>query len=391
MVDSREDGGVEARLTRMLRAEFEPADTPVDSERLVAELAAAARPGSRRRGLAAAAAVIGVAALAVLGGGLIARLVPIGGGPSSPETVAVSPSGSSRPTPSGTPFLPFAWELVELSVPSDLIDDHVAGVSADGGVILLVPTTAFANAHVVTPSEVTEVVVPDHTVGAQIHGQLGRDGTFAILAELGQLWRYDVAAKTYVRLPNPPGSIGVADWTLASNDRMLALTGLRASPEFGGITDTRLWTLDFETLAYTELGGRTDAIAAFAIADGGAVVVTDTSPEHDNSGWILYRIDPEGSDELLYDFRGGPGSVAALALAPDGTTVAFAIQGAGSWIVESPEGEARQVSEGQVIDFSPDGKLLRAEFADGHIEVIDRQGAFVSSVPAGPTGWGLLP
>lgn len=302
-----------------------------------------------------------------------------GGGGSSHSSDPTATSTSPSPAPP-------TWQLREVALPMELAGHSVLGVSPDGETILVGDASAFSSVHLVTPTEVVELVVPGHTAGTPVVAQLSPDARFVVLMERGRLWRFNIAAHTYDVLPNAPGTEGAIGWALSDSGRLLVLTGRVASVEFGGATDTALWTLDLSELRYERLGTRTDGIAVYPLT-GGAALLSDESVSHDNSGWVVHGMRPDGSDEVLYDIGRQFGVVAAFALSPDGTALAVTLADNGTWILEASAEEAIEVSAGRVIDFSPDGAMLRMALPDGWVKALDREGTVIATVSGPTTGW----
>jgi hypothetical protein len=338
----------------------------------------------------------GIAIIAGVGCGLIST-GDESRGPGGPHSTSVgSPRSTARASPTvvtGTPsptFRASSWELRGLNVPPELAEFAIAGSSPDGAVILAIEPTAFSSAHLVTPDAVREIIVPDHIAGAPIGAQLSADGSYAVVSELGHLWHYDVGEMTYERLPDPPESNGVIGWTLGPDHALLALTGPVANPAFGTTTDTLLWKLDLQSREFVQVGSRTDGIAVYW-AGACAALLVDRSQRQDNTGWVLFLI-CDGSDELFFDIGAAHGSASSLAVAPDGSAIAFGLPNdGGSWLVESSLAPAMRLSDGQVVDFSPDGRLIRITHPGGEVEAVDREGRSHVSLPRQPTGWVAVP
>jgi hypothetical protein len=328
--------------------------------------------------------------------GLSLRLLHIGGigdlpSPSaSPTATGASSStapSSSPPSASPTPYQLSPWHLVQLQLPGELKGYLVNGVSPNGSLILVQEPQAAQSVYlIVSPTDVRDLVAPGHTVGAPIGSGLSPDARFVLLTELGQAWLYDTGSKAYTSLPNPPGTTGGGFW-VGDASHLLVLTGPKASHQFGGTTNTQLWRLDLQTLAFTKLGTRHDGLAVYPTADGGAVLLTDTSLQHDNTGSILYRVLPDGSDRVLYDLGGSQTPPAAWAVAPDGQSVAFNTAGLKVLLFDGPSRQPREVAHGIVQDFSPDSILLRIVQQDGGVQAIDRTGQIVTSLPGSASGW----
>ena len=295
------------------------------------------------------------------------------------------------PSPSPTPYALSSWRLVHLELPADLAGHLVNGVSSDGRLVLVQEPQAAQSVHlIVSATDVRDLIVPGHTQGAPIGSVLSPDGHFVLLSELGQAWQYDIASMVYSALPNPPGTTG-GQFSVVDAQHLLVLTGPLASYEFGGTTNTQLWRLDLNTLTYTKLGMRHDGIAANPTAEGGAVLLVDTSPHHDNTGWIFYRILPDGSDHVLYDYRAHYPGPLNFAVARDGQSLAFTNTAGRASLYEGSSGAGREVGAGIVRDFSPDSVLLRLEQKDGTVEAVDRSGTIVYSVPGPASGWIRVP
>jgi hypothetical protein len=387
---------LERQLRDLLGGDIERAVLPTDENAIVARLSDSGRIGDeRRRGswLIPMAATVLVAAVAT---GVSLRVFHIGdvaGGPSpsassgaTGSTLPVSSSPTTpidSPRPSGLSF----WQLVQLELPTDFKGYLVRGVSPDGARVLVQePQAAQSLFLIVSPTDVRDLVVPNHEVGAPIGSSLSPDGGFVLLSELGQAWTYDIDRETYTKLPNPPGTTVGFFW-VANASNLLVLTGPMASHEFGGTTNTQLWRLDLDTLTYSELGSRHDGVNVFPAEDGGAMLVTDTSAEHDNSGWVLFQILPDGSDQLFLDVGASYPTPSALAVGLDGQSVAFTVGDDLRVMYFDGRYRAAQIGVGYVQDFSPDSLLLRLAQADGSVQAVDRTGALVTSLSQPTTGW----
>jgi hypothetical protein len=276
---------------------------------------------------------------------------------------------------------------VPLELPAELEGYLVRGVSPDGARVLVQEPQAAQSVHlIVSPTDVRNLVVPDHAVGAPIGSAMSPDGRFVLLSELGQAWIYDIDQETYTKLPNPPGTTVGFFW-VANASNILVLTGPMASHEFGGTTNTQLWRLELDTLTYSGLGARHDGINVFPAEDGGAMLVTDASAEHDNSGWILYRILPDGSDHLWLDVGASFPTPSALAVGLDGESLVFTIGDDFRAMYFDGRAAVVQIGLGIVLDFSPDSLLLRLAQADGSVQAVDRTGALVTSLSSLASGW----
>jgi hypothetical protein len=386
---------LERQLRDLLRGETDRAVVPTDEDAILARLTDSGRRDERprRSWLVAVAATVLVAAVAT---GASLRLFHIGevaGGPSpsassgasgSTPPVSSTPTTSSiSPRPSGLSY----WQLVPLELPAELEGYLVRGVSPDGARVLVQEPQAAQSVHlIVSPTDVRNLVVPDHAVGAPIGSAMSPDGRFVLLSELGQAWIYDIDQETYTKLPNPPGTTVGFFW-VANASNILVLTGPMASHEFGGTTNTQLWRLELDTLTYSGLGARHDGINVFPAEDGGAMLVTDASAEHDNSGWILYRILPDGSDHLWLDVGASFPTPSALAVGLDGESLVFTIGDDFRAMYFDGRAAVVQIGLGVVLDFSPDSLLLRLAQADGSVQAVDRTGALVTSLSSLASGW----
>ena len=392
------DAEVERQLRDLLRGDIDRAVVPTDENAIVARFTDSSGMGDerpRRSWLVPVAATVLVAAVAT---GVSLRMFDIGEVASGPSPSASSgasgatPPVSSNPTtssisprPSGLSY----WQLVQLELPAELEGYLVRGVSPDGALVLIQePQAAQSVRLIVSPTDVRDLVAPEHTIGAPIGSALSPNGRFVLLSELGQAWIYDIDQETYTKLPNPPGTSGGSFW-VGNASRLVVLTGPRASHEFGGTTNTQLWRLDLDTLTYSELGVRHDGVNVFPTEDGGAVLVTDTSAEHDNSGWILYRILPDGSDHLWLDLGASFPTPSALAVGFDGQSIAFTVGEDLRAMFFDGRYRSAQIGLGYVLDFSPDSLLLRLAQRDNSVQAIDRTGALVTSLPQLASGWVL--
>lgn len=400
------DDEVERQLRDLLRLDIDRAVVPTDENAIVAGFTHNSRLDDerpRRSWLVLVAATVLVAAVAT---GVSLRVFHIGeagngpapsaspGASGSPPPVSPTPTTSSVvPRPSGLSY----WQLVPLELPAELEGYLVTGVSSDGARVLVQEPQAAQSVHlIVSPTDVRSLVAPDHTTGAPIGSALSPDARFVLLSELGQAWIYDIDHDTYTKLPNPPGTTGGSFW-VANARSLVILTGPRASREFGGTTNTQLWRLDLDTLTYSELGARHDGINVFPAEDGGAMLVTDTSAEHDNSGWVLFQILPDGSDRLFLDLGASYPTPLNLAVGLNGgldgrsvvfgQSVAFTVGDDLRVMYFDGRAAAAQIGLGHVMDFSPDSLLLRVAQADGSVQAMDRTGALVTSLPQTTTGW----
>lgn len=393
---SDQNSDMERRLQDLLEADLRRSVTPTDSDAILANMGRHDQEGSGRHVRSWVVPVVGTVLIATVATGLSLRLFHIGevaGGPSpsaslggvdqTPSASSSLPGYSSSPTPSG----PSAWHLVQLELPAELKGYLVNGVSHDGAIALVQEPQAAQSVHlIVSPADVRDLVVPGHTVGAPIGSSLSPDARFVLLSELNQAWVYDIGSKGYVSLPNPPGSTGAAFW-ISDARHLLALTGSRASHEFGGTTNTQLWRFDLDSLAYSRLGTRHDGLDVYPTSDGGAVILIDTSPAHDNTGWIFQRVLPDGSDHALYEMGADNPPPSAWAVAPDGQSVAFTTEGLEVLLYDGSTAQPRQIAVGYIRDFSPDSVLLRIVQQDGVVQAIDRSGLVVISLAGPATGW----
>jgi hypothetical protein len=403
---AEDNSDLDRQLRDLLRGDIERAVLPTDENAIVARFTDSGRIGDeprRRSWLVLMAATVLVAAVAT---GVLLRVLHIGevaSGPSpstssgaSGSILPVSPTpatSSISPRPSGLSY----WQLVQLELPAELEGYLVTGVSPDGARVLVQePQAAQSVRLIVSSTDIRDLVAPEHTTGAPIGSALSPDARFVLLSELGQAWIYDIDHDTYTKLPNPPGTTGGSFW-VANASNLVVLTGPRASHEFGGTTNTQLWRLDLDTLTYSELGARHDGINVFPAEDGGAMLVTDTSAEHDNSGWVLFQILPDGSDRLFLDLGASYPTPLNLAVGLNGgldgrsvvfgQSVAFTVGDDLRVMYFDGRAAAAQIGLGHVMDFSPDSLLLRVAQADGSVQAMDRTGALVTSLPQTTTGW----
>jgi hypothetical protein len=387
---------LERQLRDLLRGDIERAVLPTDENAIVARFTDSGRIGDERRRRSWLVPMAATVLVATVATGVSLRVFHIGdvaGGPapsaSSGATGSTLPVSSSPTTPldSPRPSGLSLWQLVQLELPTEFKGYLVNGVSPDGALVLVQEPQAAQSVHLISsPTEVRDLVAPGHTAGAPIGSALSPDARFVLLSELGQAWIYDMDHATYTKLPNPPGTTGGFFW-VANASNLVVLTGPRASHEFGGTTNTQLWRLGLDTLTYSELGARHDGIFLFPAEDGGAMLVTDTSPEHDNSGWVLFRILPDGSDQLFLDLGASYPTPLNLAVGLDGQSVAFTVGDDLRAMYFDGRYRAAQIGLGHVLDFSPDSLLLRLAQADGSVQAVDRSGALVTSLPQSTTGW----
>jgi hypothetical protein len=256
-------------------------------------------------------------------------------------------------------------------------------VSPDSSQIVFRDADVYDPIYLLNGSRVKELVPPGHVLGAPIGSQMFPGGRTLLIAELAHAWVYSIARGTFELIPDAPEGGGMY---VLSDGRIAALTGRVAEHEFGGVTDSKVWLLDSKRVAYTRLGTRTDGISMIPMSNAVALI-TDRSPDHDNSQWIWYRIRFDGSESVIHDFVGAPG---CFALAPDGAHVALTKtdgQDAGTWLVDVATGTERRVTDGCVISFSPDGLQVAVSFSDGHTEAIALDGTAVTSIATNQFGW----
>ncbi len=397
---------LERQLRDLLREDVERGVLPADENAILARFTDGGRAGDERRRRSWLLLISATVLVATVATGVSLQVLHIGevaGGPSpsasSGATESALPVSSSPttfsilPRPSGLSY----WQLVPLELPAELEGYLVKGVSPDGARVLVQePQAAQSVRLIVSPTDIRDLVAPEHTTGAPIGSALSPDARFVLLSELGQAWMYDVDHDTYAKLPNPPGTTGGSFW-IANARSLVILTGPRASHEFGGTTNTQLWRLDLDTLTYSELGTRHDGINVFPAEDGGAMLLVDTSAEHDNSGWVLFQILPDGSDRLSLDLGASYPTPLNLAVGLNGgldgrsdvlgQSVAFTVGDDLRVMFFDGRYAAAQIGVGLVQDFSPDSLLLRLVQADGSVQAVDRTGALVTSLPPSPTGW----
>jgi hypothetical protein len=293
------------------------------------------------------------------------------------------PSPTSSPVP--TPFAPTSWELSTVILPAGHEDGVIYDISPDGSLI------AFRDADVYDPAYLSaggraprELVPPGHTQGAPVGVQMFPDGQTLLIGELAHVWLYNIATGAFDLIPDPPD--GGSGTYVLTDGRIVVLTGSVASHEFGGVTDSKLWMLDSTMESYTQLGTRTDGISMIPMTNAVALI-TDRSPDHDNSQWFWYRIGFDGSESLIHEFEGPPG---CFALALDGTLVAVSrmLDGeGGTWLVDVAGGGERRISDGCPVSFSPDGLQLAVYFSDGHTEAIALDGTILTSIASNQFGW----
>jgi hypothetical protein len=206
------------------------------------------------------------------------------------------PSASIAPTP----FVPTSWELRPVILPAGHEDGVIHSVSADGSVIVFRDADIYDPLYLVVAGHMRELVPPGHVQGAPVDSQMFSDGRTLLIGELAHAWLYSIATGTFELIPDAPE--GGSGMYVLTDDRIVALTGSVAKHEFGGVTNSKLWLLDLRTMAYGQLGMRTDGISMIPMTDAVALVV-DRSPDHDNSQWFWYRVGFDGTDTLLYEFR----------------------------------------------------------------------------------------
>ena len=294
----------------------------------------------------------------------------------------------SQPQPiesaAATPFVPTTWELRPIVLPAGHEGGVIMDVSPDGSVIVFRDADVYDPLYIEVGSQVRELVPPGHERGAPVGSQMFADGRTLLIGELAHAWIYDIPTGTSELIPDPPEG-GSGTYAL-TDGRTVALTGSVASYEFGGVTDSKLWLLDPTAMAWSQLGTRRDGITMLPMSDGVALVV-DRSPDHDNSQWVWYRIDFDGSESLIHAFEGPPG---CFALALDGAHVAVSRttgRDDGTWLVDVATGDERRISDGCPVRFSPDGLELAVHFSDGHWEAVSLSGTIVTSVTSGNVGW----
>jgi hypothetical protein len=283
-----------------------------------------------------------------------------------------------------TPFVPTSWELSPIILPAGHADGVIHDVSPDGSVLVFRDADLYDPLYIEVRGQVRELVPPGHEQGAPIGSQMFSDGRTLLIGELAHAWLYDIATGSFELIPDPPE--GGSGTYVLTDGRVAALTGSVADHEFGGVTDSKLWLLDSNMAAYSQLGTRTDGISMIPMTDA-VGLVTDLSPAHDNSHWIWYRIGFDGSGSVIHDFDAPPG---CFALALDGTHLALTKNGGqdtGTWLVDIATGAERRISDGCAISFSPDGLQLAIYFPDGHTEAITLDGKVVTSVASAQTGW----
>jgi hypothetical protein len=282
-----------------------------------------------------------------------------------------------------TPFVPTAWELRPIVLPGGHENGVIFDVSADGSVIVFRDANVYDPIYVAVGSEVRELVPPAHEQGAPIGSQMFPDGRTLLIGELAHAWLYDIASGAFRLIPDAPE--GGSGTYVLTDGRIVALSGSVAKHEFGGVTDSKLWLLDPTTMTYVELETRHDGITMIPMSDAVALVV-DRSPEHDNSQWVFYRIDFDGSESLIHQFDGPAPN---LALALDGTHLALSktIGESGTWLVDVATGEEKRISDGFPVSFSPDGLQVAIYFPDGHREAVKLDGSVVTSIASDLVAW----
>lgn len=290
------------------------------------------------------------------------------------------PSSSVR----ATPFMPTSWELRAIRLPAGHENGVIHDVSADGSVIVFRDADVYDPIYIAVGSQVRELVPPRHVQGAPVGSRMFANGRTLLITELAHAWLYDIATGAFELVPDPPE--GGSGTYVLTDGRVVALTGSVASHEFGGVTNSKLWLLDPTTNAWAELGTRRDGITMLPMW-GGVALIVDRSPDHDNSQWVWYRIDFDGSESLIHEFEGPPG---CFALPLDGTHIAVSNtidDEGGTWLIDVASGDEQRISEGCPVTFSPDGRQLAIHFSDGHWEAVTLSGAIVTSVAPGTVGW----
>jgi hypothetical protein len=361
------------------------------------------RATPRRVGLARMAnGTIATGALALGVIGLIAALALRPGSPTGtsgattpgsslvPSTGGTSPTFTTIPTSVHTRFIPSAWVLRTLPTPSSHPAFVVRAVSPDGATVIFQDPSVYDELYIERAGSVESIVLPGHEVGTPMFVGMSPGGAIAIVLEANRLWRYDVASGAISPIPDFPASAGttgilglafVSEHSLA----VLAATGDQFSPS------SQLWTLDLEKDVYAPLGDRHNALAPL-VCDSGVVLIVDESARHDNTGWHLYLVDPEGTDRLLFDATG----VGYLAVAPDCKRLVISKGEAGrdgTYVVDLQTGASRRIApDGIVRSFAPDGQLFAITFGDAHIEAFTLDGVSVNSLPsADPAAWVGVP
>jgi hypothetical protein len=282
-----------------------------------------------------------------------------------------------------SPFIPTAWELRPIVLPPDHSRGVIMDVSPDGSQVVFRDADLYDPIYLLNGSRVKALVPPDHVQGAPIGSQMFTDGRRLLIGELADAWVYSIASGEFELVPDAPEGGGMY---VLTDDRIGALTGSVASHEFGGVTDSKLWLLDSAMTAWSALGTRTDGISMIPMTNA-VGLLTDLSPDHDNSHWIWYRINFDGSESVIHDFDGPPG---CFALALDGTHVAVTKAGGqdgGTWLVDVATGAERLISDGCAISFSPDGLQVAMYFGDGHTEAVTLHGEVVASIASSQIGW----
>jgi len=346
---------------------------------------------------------VGTVLVAAVITGIALRLSSPGnpGASQNPISSVISPSPStsgsqskpSSPIPSAapTPFVPTSWVLRAIPLPPGHEDGIVLAVSPDASVVLFRDASVYDQMFIAHDNgELNEILVPNHVAGAPIRARLSPDGTFALVWELGHLWRYDIPSHEIARVPDAPGTDGSGPFVFLSNTSVALLTGPIASGELGGQTNSQLWLLDLSAMSYAKLGSRHDGIALYPIT-GGVALLADHSRNHDNTGWVLYRIAGDGAETLMFDAGGS----FSIAVSRDGSRIAASrghLGTDGTWAVDLPRQVSRRISSGAAVDFSPDGRLLRVDFSGGPAESLQWDGTIVNTVDSAQTAaWVGLP
>lgn len=388
MTEPRDD--FERRLDADLRA-YLAAEAPRLDPRTAAQRAMASVPARSSSltpvlGGALTVLVVAVAGLVILL--TRAPLPPVGASerpsqpePTFPSPVAPTPSVTSSPTPTATTFAPTSWSFEIVPTPRGHPDFVVLAATPDGSAVFFRDADTYEPVFVDQGGRVSQIVLPiPNSQGSPITLRLAPDGSFAVLEQFPELWRYGVRSGDLTKLPKLPGDTAIEWFDFAGASQLAVIAGRTDTP----IHPTQLWTLDLETGSWSKVGTRSDSEIVFG-TDRGLVLLVDESANHDQSGWHLYLAAPDGTDHLLYDASGA----GWLEVAPDGFHLAYSTIGAGgaTYAVDLASGRSIKVSDdGQVGDdagrFAPDGSQFSVAFSDGHGEAFDLSGERTAIVPA---------
>jgi hypothetical protein len=110
--------------------------------------------------------------------------------------------------------------------------------------------------------------------------------------------------------------------------------------------------------------------AAIALADGSFAVVA-----HQPDGTVVRRVTPSGTSVMAVPGRGAVN----VAVAADGSHVAFDQDGQGVYLQDVASGETSHIADGLSARFAPDGRALLVR-RDGGVAVLDLAGAVMASI-----------